>query len=158
MICKICNAIKADTEFYVSNKSCCKECVRARARKRRKENIEAIRAYDRNRPNKTERIQKMKEYKARMREENPEKFDRIFHGIRKRYRETHKEKSIAEGKLNDAIRYGKIKKPETCSICGIKCNPQGHHFDYSKPLDVIWVCVKCHAEIHKKLREGKRSV
>ena len=63
MICKICNADKSDNDFYVSNKSCCKDCVRARARKRREENLEDIRAYDRNRPNKTERKQKMKEYK-----------------------------------------------------------------------------------------------
>ena len=69
----------------------------------------------------------------------------------------------AKGKAHDALEYaiikGDIKRPEKCSVCGL--NPplakdgrsqiQGHHYDYSKPLDVIWVCKKCHHEIHRKM-------
>jgi ribosome-binding protein aMBF1 (putative translation factor) len=51
---------------------------------------------------------------------------------------------------NDALRFGKLVRPQTCSQCGIvSTGIHGHHHDYSKPLDVIWVCRKCHRHIHK---------
>ena len=37
------------------------------------------------------------------------------------------------------------------------CPPQGHHNDYSKPLDVIWVCVSCHIEFHNCVEELERT-
>lgn len=157
MICSICQVDKAESEFYSSNRNTCKACCRSRATRRRKENIEAIRNYDRNRPNRKERQQKMKEYKSKLREENPEKFDEIFHGIRKRYRARHKEKTKAEGLVNEAIRYGKLKRPDKCESCGKECKPQAHHYDYSKPLEVVWLCTACHANVHKEMRERERQ-
>ena len=52
-------------------------------------------------------------------------------------------------KLRSALLTNKIKK-EPCKICG---NPNivGHHEDYSKPYDVIWVCRKHHYQIHYRL-------
>jgi hypothetical protein len=32
-------------------------------------------------------------------------------------------------------------------FCGDE-DSQGHHFDYERPLDVIWVCDRHHDEIH----------
>lgn len=43
-----------------------------------------------------------------------------------------------------AVKVGKIPRPEICSRCGDP-NPQGHHHDYSKDLDVEWLCPRCHA-------------
>lgn len=49
-------------------------------------------------------------------------------------------------KLSYALKTGKIDKG-TCSICGdIKVD--GHHEDYSKPLEVIWLCRKHHKQLH----------
>lgn len=51
-------------------------------------------------------------------------------------------------KLNVATRDGLIiRKP--CEVCGDK-KTEGHHHDYSKPLDVRWLCTKHHMEIHRK--------
>lgn len=162
-ICFVCKCKKDISEFYKHSAmkdgylNKCKDCCRKQATERRNQNIDKVREYDRNRPNKAERKRWNKEYKSKMREENPEKYDKIFHGARKHYRAKHKEKVWAQGKLDDAIRYGKIIRPNACSVCGIECKPQAHHYDYSKPLDVVWVCAKCHAEIHKKMREETRS-
>lgn len=44
-------------------------------------------------------------------------------------------------------------RPSNCSKCG-KPHPKvhGHHSDYSKPLDVIWLCPSCHMKLHRELR------
>jgi len=30
--------------------------------------------------------------------------------------------------------------------CGLKCKTEGHHEDYSKEFEVIWLCRRCHAK------------
>jgi hypothetical protein len=162
--CFVCNLEKDLSEFYKHPKmgdgylNKCKDCCKKQATERRNQKLEQVRAYDRNRPNKKERYQKAKEYKSKMREENPEKFDKIFHGTRRRYRAKFKEKMLAESKADYAIKKGKLKRPDRCMICNVFCKPQAHHSDYSKSLDVLWLCATCHASVHKRLREQKRNV
>lgn len=38
-----------------------------------------------------------------------------------------------------------------CHLCGGK-DAEMHHHDYSKPLDVNWLCKSCHSFIHRVLR------
>lgn len=67
----------------------------------------------------------------------------------KKYRAKYPEKTKAHNAVSNAIREGKMKS-EPC-FCGAKAH--AHHDDYSKPLDVIWLCPKHHSEHHVKLRE-----
>lgn len=63
----------------------------------------------------------------------------------------HREKWIARAKARFAIKEGFILKPNKCEVCE-KLKPlQAHHEDYSKPLQVIFLCYSCHAEADKLL-------
>ena len=58
------------------------------------------------------------------------------------------EKRAAGIILTNAMAAGKIHRPEKCSACGKQCKPEAHHYDYSRPLDVIWACHSCHVAYH----------
>lgn len=67
-------------------------------------------------------------------------------------RNEHKRK--AHFAVANALRDGKIEKLP-CMICG-KSPAQAHHDDYSKPLDVRWLCVTHHNEHHNEVRKAIR--
>ena len=73
--------------------------------------------------------------------------------IIKRYRRKYPERKKAYEKLNDAIRYGNLAR-KLCREC--KKKAEAHHPDYSKPLDVIWLCSTHHSKIHNELRGNKK--
>ena len=58
----------------------------------------------------------------------------------------------ARQKLNYQVKIGNIVKPSKCSICKETKRIHGHHNDYLKPLEVMWVCRQCHADIHRRLK------
>lgn len=58
----------------------------------------------------------------------------------------------ARSDLNHAIQQGKINRLP-CRLCGKK-QSQAHHPDYNKPLDVEWLCLDCHWQIHKTIYEN----
>lgn len=65
------------------------------------------------------------------------------------------EKYQAHQEVLKAIRKGTlIKLP--CQFCGIK-QVEGHHSDYSKPLEVVWLCSNCHRLLHKELKKRKEK-
>ena len=73
--------------------------------------------------------------------------DRVLDQIRT-YRKNNPEKYAATTALNHAIeRHGMVKG--VCEVCGTTVNVQGHHPDYSKPLEVVWLCAKHHQEVHR---------
>jgi DNA repair exonuclease SbcCD ATPase subunit len=69
----------------------------------------------------------------------------------KRYDEKYPKKRIARSAVANAIRDGKLQR-KPCSVCG-KIWSQAHHEDYSKPLEVIWLCNKHHHDRHVKIRD-----
>jgi integrase len=46
--------------------------------------------------------------------------------------------------VRKALASGVLTKPENCEICGLKETLDAHHDDYSKPLEVKWLCRSCH--------------
>lgn len=70
----------------------------------------------------------------------------------KRFREKHREKHLAQCKARYALRSGKLV-PQPCADCG-KPSACKHHEDYSKPLEVTWLCDVCHRVRHGARREA----
>lgn len=60
----------------------------------------------------------------------------------------------AHSAVSYAVRTGKISKPKCCSNCGADTHLHAHHDDYSKHLQVVWLCVPCHKDRHKELGWG----
>jgi hypothetical protein len=78
----------------------------------------------------------------RTRRKNADKFrERERLSSRKRMRT---QKTIAREILNRAVKSGKIAKPERCESCGKIKKLTAHHPDYSRPLEVVWLCYECH--------------
>lgn len=63
--------------------------------------------------------------------------------------------------LNDAVKRGLIVKPSFCERCYEPFPPRklhGHHWDYREPLDVRWLCGRCHGEIHTLINVNKKTI
>jgi hypothetical protein len=63
----------------------------------------------------------------------------------RKHRERNPERYKARTAVSNALRDGRLIK-EPCFYCNGTERVQAHHHDYSKPLDVKWVCFKCHRE------------
>ncbi|HXB13064.1 MAG TPA: hypothetical protein VNZ45_13840, partial [Bacteroidia bacterium] len=53
-----------------------------------------------------------------------------------------------------------LVRATVCSKCGNDREEiEAHHEDYEKPLEITWLCVKCHAKIRKEKRgEAKKRL
>lgn len=132
--CFKCGELKELSEFYDHSQMSdghlgkCKEC----ARKDVHEN----------------RVTKRKQYSEyeRLRRKRPEGY---LAAKQREHRAANPDKYKARMVVSNAIRDGRLTR-EPCMYCG---NPksQAHHEDYSNPLEVTWVCFKCHRErIHNQ--------
>jgi len=133
----------------------CKECSKKDVLENRAKRIDYYKEFDRKRADLPKRVKARKEYAKKMKDDPV--FKASVYTSTKKYRENNPEKYKAHSKVNNSSGDKKIEKPELCSVCGKKKNLEGHHYDYSKPLDVVWVCHTCHIKIHKDLRELERQ-
>lgn len=72
----------------------------------------------------------------------------IVKGRTQKWAKDNREKRAAHQAIGYAIRSGKIKR-QPCEKCG-NGKSQAHHEDYGKPLEVKWLCAKCHKMEHRK--------
>ena len=146
--CKACGEAKSLDDFY-NRDNACKECRKAGVRANRKAKLEYYRAYDRARSMKPSRVAARKAYAHSERGKLREKLGT------KAWVKRNPEKRKAHIATGNAIRDGKLVR-QPCEVCGT-FPAEAHHDDYSKPLDVRWLCTKHHAEHHKNEREKERA-
>lgn len=52
---------------------------------------------------------------------------------------------LAGGRVHYAIKTGRLVRPSTCEACGTsERRITAAHYDYARPLDVRWLCHRCH--------------
>jgi ribosomal protein S27AE len=147
--CFKCGATKPLTEFYKHKQMAdghlnkCKDCAKSDVRQNRDKNLEYYREYDRtrHREDPCRRAYSLAQ-SAAWRRENPERSAELALAWQKR----NPEKRSAHIKVGNAIRSGKLVKG-LCEVCG-SSNVHAHHDDYSKPLDVRWLCPEHHSAEH----------
>jgi len=70
---------------------------------------------------------------------------------REKYRSAHPKEIGARAILKIALKSGHLIK-QPCEKCGAISNVDGHHPDYEKPLDIIWLCRAHHMQEHSRLK------
>lgn len=148
-VCKECQAEKPLSVFYKhaamadGHLNKCAACVKARVGKHREANLEKIREYDKQRGNQPHRVEARREYIAT--EAGRQAKKRAMDAYNKRY----PMKYAAHVITGNAIRDGKLVQASDCSVCNSTKKIEGHHDDYTKPLEVRWLCEQCHKEWHR---------
>ncbi len=62
------------------------------------------------------------------------------------------EKRRAQVAVGNAIRDGRLEK-KPCEFCG-EIKVEAHHHDYSRPLDVVWLCKAHHGHTRRRYQEA----
>ncbi len=78
------------------------------------------------------------------RKNNPQKVKDFHKRGQKKYRNKYPEKIKAQ-RLSKQIR---IPFAKLCVDCNDNFAEHKHHEDYSKPLEIVYLCAKCHRERH----------
>lgn len=119
---------KAMTDGHLNK---CKDCTKRDTRRHRALRFDYYSKYD----------------QKRYQEDGERRKKQNIHG--RKWREKHPKAYKAQTAVSNAVRDGRLLK-EPCLFCGAEKNIHAHHNDYSKPLDVVWLCAKCHHRMHAK--------
>lgn len=69
-------------------------------------------------------------------------------GYHARWAKRNRIKGRAHSAVHHALRTGALIRPNACGRCQAPCTPHAHHADYSKKLEVTWLCRQCHILEH----------
>jgi hypothetical protein len=74
----------------------------------------------------------------------------VVGSITRQYAARNPEKRSAWKAVENAVCKGLLQKPKRCEACGRSVRLDGHHADYAKPLEVEWLCPRCHTRAHHR--------
>lgn len=72
------------------------------------------------------------------------------------YQQLSPQKSYCHSAVQDSLKNGKIKRPKKCQNCSKIVFVEAHHPNYEHPLEIEWLCSKCHGLNQKVLTLIKR--
>jgi len=152
--CIKCSVVKPLDEYYAHKKMAdqrlgiCKDCHRAAVRVLYFEKMKDPEWRERE-------LGRQREKSARSRRAGESSTTEIIRRSKMAWAERNLEKRKAHTMAGNAIRDGRlIRKP--CEVCG-KTKVDAHHDDYSKPLEVRWLCRRHHADVHLEINRRKRA-
>jgi hypothetical protein len=130
--CFKCKQAKELSEFYRHPRMAdghlgkCRECTKSDVHQNYVKRRVQYSEYDKERTQRPERKANMRRYIATKKARNPLQ-------------------AKAWMAVYKAVRSGRLKR-QPCSKCGSEEHVQAHHHDYTKPLDIVWECFRCHRE------------
>lgn len=134
--CFKCGEVKRLNQFYKhpqmpdGHVNKCKECNKKDVSENYRKNIAHYVEYEKRRFQSPERKHMITVYQQTGRAKNPEK-------------------DHARSMVTNAVRDHRLTK-QPCAMCG-SARSEAHHTDYSKPLDVTWLCRPHHLAEHGKV-------
>lgn len=153
--CFKCGRVRPLSDFYKHKQMAdghvnkCKACNKSDVRNNYKENKPHYQEYERCRAILPHRVKARKDYSKT--DAGKDAGSRSKNNWNRR----NPIKRMAACIVGNAVRDGKILKPNTCESCKSKPNRlHGHHDDYAFPLVVRWLCPSCHNKWHKENGEG----
>ena len=77
---------------------------------------------------------------------------------RREYTSKHPDRASAKEMVARAIQKGLLVRSLICETCGLTGRIDAHHEDYSKPLEVMWLCRSCHMLKHVEKKDRDRRI
>lgn len=152
-VCFKCGLPKPIDEFYTHPQTAdgrlgkCVECCKNDVKKNYRKHKSQYQAYERKRAQLPHRV--------KMRTDYQNKHPEICNPLKRAWEVRNPEKKGASTVVNNAIRDGRLVRQTVCSVCGRSENVEAHHTDYSKPLDIQWLCKRHHWEADCVRREAE---
>ena len=159
--CNQCEETKPLEEFYRKHNrpfgrtSLCRQCMRADNKSYRQTpegkiiNSRAVKKYQQTAKGGIVQKRASKKYQQT-------KKGKICHAQAiKTYRALHSKEIQARMIVYQAIANGILIRPSICSNCNKERRISAHHEDYDKPLEVIWLCDKCHGELSRNNQDQR---
>jgi len=168
-ICPTCKHWKAFSEYYENLRmrdglsSECKDCKNAYSRQWYQDNKDQACAasrkwYSENRERALANVKAWRKANRlrcnalheKWRKANPEHYRELDRVNKKKHRARHPDRAYARNAVTQAIQSGELT-PQPCEWpgCIVTTGTQSHHADYSKPLEVNWLCEPHHRELHR---------
>lgn len=120
----------------------CKVCYKRDVKTNRDEKTEHYSAYEKTRANRGDRVA------ARAAYDQTARGKVASSRAKSAWSERNPEKRKAHNAVNNAKRRGNLHATP-CAVCE-SSKVEGHHDDYSKPLDVVWLCSTHHKDQHRE--------
>lgn len=79
------------------------------------------------------------------------RFPDLVRESRQLWREASREKIVAHSELWTGLKTGAVQRTP-CHVCG-ETTVEGHHPDYSRGRDVVWLCRSHHMQLHWEFKE-----
>lgn len=159
--CSTCGERKTLDDFYAHPKGLygrlnrCKQCHKAAQIANRANKVEYYREYDRQRAFREDRVEARKGHLEKIKACPELKAKRNVQSRANAAK--HPDNRKARVVVGNAIRDGILIRPDNCERCVQVIHTDAHHEDYSKPLDVVWLCEPCHGMRHREINAERRT-
>lgn len=146
--CRVCGALSSVVRWYSNITTHCAECWKEQVRQHRSENADHYKAFDKRRAMLPHRVEARRAY------QNTPQGKAALQRSHAKYQAKCPDKRRAHIAVGNAVRDGRLTKPNSCERCGTegsaKRSLHAHHADYSQPFSVEWLCGTCHRHEHRE--------